>query len=441
MPSRDEVPADRLLAPFRAFAGSSASSGVVLLGAAAAALLLANSPLAGWWADLWHTELAIRVGPIEQADTLLHWVNDGLMALFFLVVGLEIKRELLVGELSSRRTAALPVVAAIGGAVVPAAIFLALVQGQPAARGWGVPMATDIAFALGVLALLGDRIPLGLRIFVAALAIVDDLLAVLVIALFYTADLSVPALAAAGVVMAALIAANRLGVRRPLPYGLLGIALWLAILESGIHGTVAGVLLALTIPSTTRLDSDEFVERAREHIADFEGRTVGGEDASTEEHHDALWELEDATERAQAPMLRIEHALQPWVAWVIVPLFALANAGVRIEADVFATILEPIPLGVIAGLLIGKQVGISLGAFAAVRLGLASLPEGVAWRHVYGASLLGGIGFTMSLFIATLAYGDGSPELALAKLGVLVASAIAGLAAFGVLRSVPRMPG
>jgi NhaA family Na+:H+ antiporter len=441
MPSRDEVPADRLLAPFRAFAGSSASSGVVLLAAAGTALILANSPLAGTWADFWNTELAIRLGPAELADTLLHWVNDGLMALFFLVVGLEIKRELLVGELSSRRTAALPVVAAIGGAVVPAAIFLLLVQGQPAGRGWGVPMATDIAFALGVLALLGDRIPLGLRIFVAALAIVDDLLAVLVIALFYTAELSVPALAAAGVVMATLIAANRLGVRRPLPYGLLGMALWLAILESGIHGTVAGVLLALTIPSTTRLDSDAFVERAREHIADFEGRTVGGEDASTEEHHDALWELEDATERAQAPMLRIEHALQPWVAWVIVPLFALANAGVRIEADVFSTILEPIPLGVIAGLLIGKQLGISLGAFAAVRLGLASLPEGVGWRHVYGASLLGGIGFTMSLFIATLAYGDGSPELGLAKLGVLVASAVAGLAAFGVLRSVRRMPG
>lgn len=440
MPSRDAVPADRLLAPFRAFASSSASSGVVLLAAAATALILANSPLADATAAFWQTELSIRAGSIGHTDTLVHWVNDGLMALFFLVVGLEIKRELLVGELSSRRAAALPVVAAIGGAVVPAAIFLVLVQGQPAGRGWGVPMATDIAFALGILALLGSRIPVALRVFVAALAIVDDLLAVLVIAVFYTAEVSVPALSVGGLLFVALLGANRLGVRRPLVYGALGIALWLAVLESGVHATVAGVLLALTIPSTTRLDSDAFVARAREHVADFEGRTVDGEDASTEEHHHALWELEEAAERAQAPMLRIEHALQPWVMWLVVPIFALANAGVRVEPDVIASILEPIPLGIIAGLVLGKQLGISLGAFLAVRLGLAALPDAVTWRHVYGAALLGGIGFTMSLFIATLAYGENSPEIALAKIGVLVASAIAGLAAFVVLRSVPRMP-
>jgi NhaA family Na+:H+ antiporter len=440
MPSRDAVPADRLLAPFRAFASSSASSGVALLAAAAVALVLANSPLAEATAAFWHTDLSIGVGEFERSDTLVHWVNDGLMALFFLVVGLEIKRELLVGELSSRRSAALPIVAAVGGAVVPAAIFLVLVQGQPAARGWGIPMATDIAFALGILALAGSRVPIGLRIFVAALAIVDDLLAVLVIAVFYTAEISVPAVLLAGLLVVALLGANRLGVRRPLVYGALGVVLWLAVLESGVHATVAWVLLALTIPSTTRLDSDEFVARARGHIADFEGRTVGGEDASTEDHHHALWELEDATERAQAPMLRIEHALQPWVVWLVMPIFALANAGVRIPPDVFATILEPLPVGIILGLVIGKQVGISLGALVAVRLGLASLPNGVSWRHVYGAALLGGIGFTMSLFISTLAYGEGSPEIAMAKFGVLVASAIAGVAGYLVLRSLPRMP-
>ncbi len=439
MPSLDQVPADRLLAPFRAFASTSASSGILLLAAAAAALLLANSPLDQATATFWHTELSIRVGEFGHTDTLVHWVNDGLMALFFLVVGLEIKRELLVGELSSRRAATLPVVAAIGGAIVPAAIFLALVQGQPAARGWGVPMATDIAFALGVLALAGSRIPVSLRVFVAALAIVDDLLAVLVIAVFYTAEISVPAVAGAAGLVAALLVANRIGVRRPLVYGALGVALWLAVLESGIHATVAGVLLALTIPSTTRLDSDAFVARAREHVAEFEGRTVDGEDASTEDHHHALWELEEATERAQAPMLRIEHALQPWVAWLVVPIFALANAGVRIGPDIVASIVTPIPLGVIVGLVIGKPVGISLGAFLAVRFGLASLPDGIGWRHVLGAALLGGIGFTMSLFIATLAYGEASAEIAMAKLGVLVASVIAGVAAFLVLRSVPRM--
>jgi NhaA family Na+:H+ antiporter len=356
------------------------------------------------------------------------------MAIFFLVVGLEIKREVLVGELVSRRRATLPIAAAVGGAILPAAIFLALAGSGTAARGWGVPMATDIAFALGVLALLGSRAPLGLRIFVTALAIVDDLLAVLVIALFYTTDLSPPALAVAGGLLVALVLANRIGARRPLVYALLGIALWVAVFESGVHATVAGVLLALTIPATTRLDSDAYVARAREHIDEFEGRTVEGEDASTEEHHAALWELEDATERVQAPMLRIEHALHPWVAFLIVPLFALANAGVRLEADLVSTIREPLTLGVIVGLVLGKQVGITLGAAVAVRLGFASLPIAVGWRHIYGAAWLGGIGFTMSLFIATLAYGDGSRELALAKIGILAASIIAGLGGFLILR-------
>jgi NhaA family Na+:H+ antiporter len=287
-------------------------------------------------------------------------------------------------------------------------------------------MATDIAFALGVLALLGSRAPLGLRIFVAALAIVDDLLAVLVIALFYTADVSLPALAMAGVLLGTLAVANRIGVRHLLPYALLGVGLWLAVFASGIHATVAGVLLAFTIPATTRLDSDSFVNHARELIADFDGRTVGGEDASTSEHHAALWELEDATEQAQAPMVRMEHALHPWVFFLIVPLFALANAGVRLDLDIASMVNQPITVGVILGLVIGKQVGITLGAAAVVRAGLAALPVGVRWRHIYGAAWLGGIGFTMSLFIAALAYGEAVAELELAKVGILAASLIAG---------------
>ncbi len=398
------------------------------------ALIWANSPFAAAYGDLWATNVSFGVGDLRLSESLLHWVNDGLMAIFFLVVGLEIKREVLVGELASLRRATLPIAAAVGGAVLPAVIFLAVAGSGTAARGWGVPMATDIAFALGVLALLGSRAPLGLRIFVTAFAIVDDLLAVLVIALFYTTDLSLPALAAAGGLLVALVLANRIGVRRPLVYALLGIALWLAVFESGVHATVAGVLLALTIPATTRLDSDAYVARARQHIDDFEGRTVDGEDASTDEHHAALWELEDATERAQAPMLRIEHALHPWVAFLIVPLFAVANAGVRLEADVVSTVREPVTLGVIVGLVLGKQVGITLGAAVAVRLGFASLPFGVGWRHIYGAAWLGGIGFTMSLFIATLAYGDGSRELALGKVGILAASIIAGVGGFLILR-------
>ncbi|HEV8053989.1 MAG TPA: Na+/H+ antiporter NhaA [Candidatus Limnocylindrales bacterium] len=278
--------------------------------------------------------------------------------------------------------------------------------------------------------MLGARAPLGLRIFLTALAIVDDLLAVLVIALFYTGDLSVTPLIAAGVVLGLLVAANLIGVRRPLVYGALGVILWLAVFESGIHATVAGVLLAVTIPAKTRLDSDAYVDHARRLIDDFQGRTVGGEDASTEEHHAALWELEDATESAQAPMLRIEQALHPWVAFLIVPLFALANAGVRLESDIVSTLADPIAIAVIVGLVLGKQLGITLGAAAVVRLGFATLPDGVTWRHIYGAAWLGGIGFTMSLFIGTLAYGDGSAELVLAKVGILVASAVAGVGSF-----------
>ena len=429
------LPVDRILAPFREFASTSASGGVLLMGAAAVALIWANSPFSATYAELWATKLSITIGDVTISESLLHVVNDGLMAIFFLVVGLELKREVLVGELASIRRATLPIAAAIGGAVLPAVIFLVVSGGGAAGRGWGVPMATDIAFALGILALLGSRAPLGLRIFVTALAIVDDLLAVLVIALFYTADLALPALATAGILLGALVTANRIGVRRPLVYALLGVGLWLAVFASGIHATVAGVLLALTIPATTRLDSDAYVDHARDLIADFEGRTVGGEDASTEEHHAALWELEDATERAQAPMLRIEHALHPWVAFLIVPLFALANSGVRLDVDIGSTLQQPVTLGVILGLIIGKQVGITLGAAAVVRLGLASLPDGVGWRHIYGAAWLGGIGFTMSLFIAALAYGDGTAELDLAKVGILVASLIAGAGGFAILRT------
>ena len=286
--------------------------------------------------------------------------------------------------------------------MVPALIFLVLVRDPVAARGWGIPMATDIAFALGVLALLGSRAPFGLRVFITALAIVDDLLAVLVIAVFYTADLSLPALAAAG---GLFLAARRLQPDRD-PAGrsctrCSGSRLWLAVFLSGVHATVAGVLLALTIPSTTRLDSDAFVATARAHVDEFEDRTTGGEDARTERHHAALWELEAATERAQAPMLRFEHVLQPWVAFVIVPVFALANAGVRIGDDLLATLVEPIALGVIVGLVVGKQVGITLdvgGRCPARPRDLAD--RGGLAPHLRGG-WLGGIGFTMSLFIAS----------------------------------------
>lgn len=402
------------------------------MGAALIALGWANSTFAESYVSLWRTPLTFGVGDLSLSKSLHLWINDGLMAIFFLVVGLEIKREVLVGELASPRRAILPIAAAIGGAVLPAILFLLIAGRDPeASRGWGVPMATDIAFALGVLALLGSRAPVGLKIFLTALAIVDDLLAVMVIALFYSSDTSLTALAAAAVIVVILVAVNRLGVRRPLVYALLGIGLWIAILQSGIHATIAGVLLAMTIPARTRIDPSDFLDRARGFIADF-GRDVGDDPDAA--HHAALWELEDLTEGAQAPMLRMEHALHPWVAFLIVPLFALSNAGVPLFGDPVAILTDPLVLGVIVGLIVGKQIGITLAAWLVVRSGLASLPHGVSWRHIYGAAWLGGIGFTMSLFVGDLAYGE-SPALALSKIGILAASVIAGAGGYLILRS------
>jgi NhaA family Na+:H+ antiporter len=435
--TQTDPPIDRLLAPFREFASSSAASGVLLMVTAVTALVWANSPIASSYVSLWDTRLTIGVGDSALSKTLLHWINDGLMAIFFFVVGLEIKREVLVGELASVRRAALPIAAALGGAVVPALIFLLIVGSGEAARGWAVPMATDIAFALGVLALVGDRIPVGLRVFMAALAIVDDLLAVVIIGLFYTSDVSVAALAAAGGCLVGLVGANLLGVRRPAVYGVLGLALWFAILQSGVHATVAGVLLAMTIPARTRLDSAEFAAHARRVVEHLVRREDSDEPTTIEEHHDALWELETITERAQAPMLRFEHALQPLVVFVIVPIFALANAGVVLGDGLAATLGDPVVLGVAIGLIVGKQVGITMATLLVVRSGLTSLPSGVTMRHVYGAAWLGGIGFTMSLFISDLAFGGGS-VLALSKIGVLVASVVAGVGGYLILRSATQ---
>ena len=392
----------QILQPLRDFLRNNAAGAVLLFGATVLALAWSNSPLADSYDALWHTELGIGVGELVLSLTYQEWVNDALMALFFLVVGLEIKRELLVGELADRQRAILPAAAAVGGAVLPAVIFLAVVgPASPVARGWGVPMATDIAFALGVLVVLGRRIPLGLRIFVAALAIVDDLLAVLVIALFYTADISPVALVASAGLVVLLVLANRLGLRQPAIYLALGVLLWVAVHESGVHATIAGVLLALTIPAGRR------------------GSTADPDESS--------------------PMIRIEHALTPLVTFAIVPVFALANAGVTLGGDVFDIARDPLVIAIVAGLVIGKQIGITAAAWLVVRMGLAALPSGVSWRHIYGAAWVCGIGFTMSLFIANLAYGD-SNTLDVSKLGILGGSLIAGLGGFVLLWRLRATP-
>ena len=429
-----QPPIRRVLRPFQRFAQVEASGGILLLFCTVVALIWANSPSASTYFDLWDTHFSIGFAGQVLDMSLHHWINDGLMAIFFFVVGLEIKRELLVGELASLRRATLPIVAALGGMLVPAAIYVAFNGGTPGAVGWGIPMATDIAFALGILTLVGRRAPLALKVFLAALAIADDLGAVLVIAIFYTADLAWTSLAAAGGVFLLLIAANRAGIREPLVYALLGIGLWFAFFHSGVHATLAGVVLALTIPFAARLNTTTFLRRSRRLLDHFEAAGESGQSVATnQERQEVLQALETTCEQVQTPLQRLEHALLPWVTYAIMPIFALANAGVALGNDFTTALVHPVSLGIIGGLVVGKQVGITLFAWLAVRTGLAVLPDGVTWRHIYGVGWLAGIGFTMSLFISNLAFA-GSPLLDLAKTGILAASLVAGLIGWTILR-------
>ena len=423
----------RVLRPFQRFVATESAGGVVLLLSALIALAWANSPWSESYVHLWETPLGLRVGDGGFVLSLHHWINDGLMAVFFFVVGLEIKREMLVGELSSPRQAALPVAAALGGMIVPALIYVAFNAGGPGAAGWGIPMATDIAFALGVLALLGPRVPVGLKIFLAALAIADDIGAVLVIAFFYTSAISWTSLAAGGVILLGLVALNTSGRHRPWPYLVLGALLWVAFMKSGIHASVAGVALAMTIPARTRVHEEEFLRRARESIDEFERACQPGETVLTNHaQQEAIASLEQHAEAVQSPLLTLEHKLHGVVAFVIMPVFALANAGVDVRGGLLDSLSLSVVGGVVAGLLLGKPLGITLFSWAAVRMGLATLPQ-TTWRGLHGVSWLGGIGFTMSLFIASLAFSDES-LLNSAKVGILTASVIAGLTGAILLR-------
>lgn len=429
---------DRMLAPFRTFSRTAAAGGILLFLATVIALVWANSPWSASYARLWSTELSIEAGRFQLDATLSHWINDGLMVIFFFVVGLEIKREVLVGELASLRQAVFPIAAAFGGAAVPALIFLAFNVGTDAARGWGVPMATDIAFALGVLALLGSRVPNGLKVFLAALAIADDLIAVLVIAIAYTESVSLTYLGAGFAMLFIALVLNWLGVIRPTVYALLGIVLWLVFLKSGVHATIAGVLLAMVIPARTRIDTLDFVARGRALLSDIESAATPGVSVMTNrDQQSALHELETTTEFVQSPMQRMEYVLHPWVAFLIVPLFALANAGVPLDSGLGEALTSAAGLGVIIGLIVGKQIGITLMALAMVRFRIAPLPDGVTMRHIYAVSWLAGIGFTMSLFIGELAF-NGGEHLAAIKTAILVASAIAGTVGFVLMRLVTK---
>jgi Na+:H+ antiporter, NhaA family len=416
-----EALVDRLLQPVVRFLHVEAASGLVLLGCTVVALVLANSAWAEDFAALWQTPVRVGVGAFELNKPLLLWINDGLMTIFFFVVGLEIKRELIHGELRDIRKAALPASAALGGMIVPALIYFGMQQGTPAESGWGIPMATDIAFVVGLLALLGSRVPHGLKVLLLSLAIVDDIGAVLVIAAFYTEKVLLGALGVAGAGFLVVSLFNRLGVRRVPVYVVLGAGIWLAVLKSGVHPTVAGVLLGLMTPASAWVGDRSLMEA----LAGMLGRLGDGH---ADEQVEQKGKIEFAVRESVSPLERLENALHPWVAYLIMPVFALANAGVAIDAS---RATDPVALAIAGGLLVGKPVGILLFSLAAVWLGVARLPDGINWAVLIGAGFLAGIGFTMSLFIAGLAL---EPSLlAAGKVGILTGSALSALIGAGLL--------
>lgn len=428
MPARfKKVP----LTIFQRFFRTETLGGLVLLGFGLAALAIANSPLSEAYKHLWEVPLTVGIAPHDLSMTLHEWINDGVMAVFFLLVGLEIKRELLAGELSSPRQASLPIACAIGGMVVPAVIYLVFNLRGVGAHGWGIPMATDIAFALGALNLIAPRAPIGAKVLLTALAIVDDMGAVLVISIFYSQVIVWTALAGAAVTLLVLIGFNLMGVRRLWPYLLFGIILWFFVHASGVHATVAGVLLAFTIPARSRINALEFSTEARSLLDRFDRTETGDFLVLTSKgQQEAVFALERASGNVTEPILRLERALHNFSAFVVMPLFAFANAGVKIDLSLQHA---EIGFGILSGLMFGKPLGIMIFALIAVKTGIAKLPRAVNWRSLLGYACLAGIGFTMSLFVAMLAFEDAGLVDA-AKRGVIAGSLLAGIAGAVLLK-------
>lgn len=420
---------DKIVTPFEEFIHRQTTSGMLLLACTVVALIGANTMFYDEYQHLLHTHLRVGIGDWTLDKTLHHWINDGLMTLFFFVVGLEIKREALVGELADFKQAILPIVAAIGGMVVPALVFYSINVGGDTVRGWGVPMATDIAFAVGIMVLLGSRLPHSLIMFLVALAIVDDLGAVIIIALFYTEHLAIDALGVATLAVVVLILLNLSGVRKPLPYFIVGSMLWLALLKSGIHATLAGVITALTIPARPKFEPSFFSKHVRSLMDRFDSAHKPGENIMRNQEQRALLQtLENGVLMVQTPLQRMEHVLHIPVALLIVPIFALANAGIPINlSDAAQLMAHPVTLGVMAGLVLGKLIGIAGVSWVAVKLGIGQLPKGTNFKQIVGVGLLGGIGFTMSIFIAELAYAGNDAYLLMAKTGILFASLVAAI--------------
>lgn len=429
------TPIEKIITPIRKFITNGKSGGIVLASSAVLALIIANSPFREYYFELLEKRISININSNAFLDLSIHqWINDGLMAIFFFVIGLELKREIIAGELSKPKDAILPIIAAIGGMAVPALIFFLLNPSGEASNGWGIPMATDIAFALGVLYLLGDKVPLSLKVFLTAVAIVDDLGAVLVIALFYTTEISLLTLGAGVVFILLMFLGNKLGIRNSLFFALLGIGgAWTLFLLSGVHATIAAVLAAFMIPTHVKINEEVFSARVKKHLNQFQKATPNDLPTITSEQLHILERLSIDTRKALTPLQRLEHIMHPIVTFFVIPIFALANAGITFVDTKLDMLLENnIAIGVALGLLLGKVIGITGFTWISVKLRIANLPKGMSLKNLLGLAFLASIGFTMSLFITQLAY-DTELYRMQAKIGIFTASIIGGITGYFML--------
>lgn len=431
----------KVATPFEHFLHAQTTTGLILIGMTIIALIIANSPFYELYQHMIHTKIEFDFGSLKITNSLHHWINDGLMAIFFFMIGLEIKREILVGELSNIKIAILPILAAIGGMIVPALIYTNINSGSQGAGGWGIPMATDIAFAISALVLLGNRVSPALVTFLVALAIVDDLGAVLVIAVFYTSQIHLDFLLLAGGMFLIMLSFNRFGIHAVLPYLIAGIFMWFFMLESGVHATIAGVIAAFAIPSKPKLPPTDLTKQTKNLLDEYDSYPVATDYTLHENQKAILQNIQDRIDAVGSPSTRLERTLHLPVSLIVIPLFALANAGIRIDfSSISNVIFEPVSLGIILGLVVGKIVGIAGVAFIAIKTGIAQLPLESSMSQIFGVAALGGIGFTMSIFVGDLAFINNAELVFQAKVGILSASLLAGALGFIWLRFVAKRP-
>jgi NhaA family Na+:H+ antiporter len=429
----------KISTPFEHFLHAQTTTGLVLMIMTVLALILANTPLTESYSSFFHTKIDLHIASWKLSHSIHHWINDGLMAIFFFMIGLEIKREILVGELSSFKDALLPILTAIGGMVLPALIYMAINNGGEGANGWGIPMATDIAFAISALILLGKRVSPALVTFLVALAIVDDLGAVIVIAIFYTDQIQYLPLILSGISFLVMVTFNRIGIHMILPYFIMGLFMWFFMLESGVHATIAGVIAAMAIPSKPKYTPVDFTTYTKDLLSEYDSYPVATDHMMHERQKGILLNIKDSVDLVGSPAARLEHDLHLPVALIVIPLFALANAGISIDfSSVGETIMGDVSLGIIAGLILGKVIGIAGVAWVAVKLGIAKLPKDSSMSQVFGVAFLGGIGFTMSIFVADLAFLGNESLIFQAKIGILSASLLSGLMGYIWLRYISK---